>query len=201
MTGASISDFLSKALANSATPPAVLGVAAVAVLGVLAWALALRRQLQEHRSKARRQNSREAMLQSRNRELLDVISDIILVLTADGRFFEVNRAGQRAFGASQEDLAGVSILSRVAPNDRPKIKRLLEGDNENLGDGILVLDVRDERGFSHMIQLTAWRPTESTGGGGFKVVARDVTALKAAEFVVAELHARLHAEAGETVKS
>lgn len=188
---------LATAFFEAVSSSPLVGILAVAMLVSLLWALSLRRQIHEHRAKARRHMSREAMLQSRHRELLDVISDIVLVLTADGRFFEMNRAAQRAFGASADDLAGISILSRIAPHDRQKLTRLLAGDNDGLGDGILELDVRDHRGFSHVIQLTAWRPI-SSGGGGFRVIARDVTSLKAAEFAVAELHSRLHGDEAAT---
>jgi PAS domain S-box-containing protein len=165
---------------------------AVAFLGFLlllslAWVLRLKRRVREQQHRLRRLSLIETTLRARQRELLDTVSDLVFVLTRDGRFQEMNRAAEQAFGARFDNFAGVSIFGRIAPHDRPKLTRLLAGDGHDLGDGILELTVRDDQGFCHVIELTAWRPASRERGGGFYAVARDVTALKAPEAVEVDL--------------
>jgi len=171
--------------------PAEIPWPAVAFLGVLfllslAWGLRLRRRVRDQQHRLRRLSLAETTLRARQRELLDTVSDLVFVLTRDGRFHEMNKAAEQAFGARFDDFAGVSILGRVAPHDRPKLTRLLSGDGPGLGDGILELTVRDDQGFCHVIELTAWRQASRERGGGYYAVARDITALKALELAAVE---------------
>jgi PAS domain S-box-containing protein len=155
---------------------ALFGALFVLILG---WAIGLRRRIRDQQHRLRRHALTETTLRARQRELLDTVSDLVFVLTRDGRFCEMNRAAESAFGGRIEDFAGESIYNRIAPHDRPKLLRLLAGEGPGLGDRILELMVRDDRGFTHVIQLTAWRQASRDRGGGFYVVARDITAWKA----------------------
>ena len=155
-----------------------------AVLGsifllLFAWAFALRRRVRDQQQRLRRGSMVESGLRARHRELMDSVSDLVFVLTRDGRFCEMNRSAENAFGGRFDDFAGESIFGRVAPHDRPKLVRLLAGEGPGLGDRILELTVRDGRGFTHVIQLTAWRQVGRDRGGGYFAVARDITAWKA----------------------
>ena len=147
----------------------------------LCWSLHLFRQNLAQRNRLRQFALTETSNRTRLRELLDSVSDLVFILTREGRILELNKAAERIFGEKTGSISGSLLTSRVLVRDHPKLLRLFSEDGAKEGDASPELNLYDDRGFNHVIKITTWKQATPERGGGFFVVARDLTALKAME--------------------
>jgi PAS domain S-box-containing protein len=59
---------------------------------------------------------------TRFRDLLDALPQTVFEIDLTGRFVYVNRGGLEAFGYSVADLAGVTVLDMIAPQQRERVR-------------------------------------------------------------------------------
>ncbi|MSU31960.1 MAG: PAS domain-containing protein [Pedosphaera sp.] len=147
----------------------------------LCWSLHLFRQNLAQRHRLRQFAISETSNRTRLRDLLDSVSDLVFVLTREGRILELNKAAARIFGEKTGAMSGGLLTSRVLVRDHPKLLRLFSEDGAKEGDASPELSLCDERGFTHVIKITTWKQAGPEREGGFFVVARNLTALKAME--------------------
>ena len=129
----------------------------------------------------------------RNRSFLDLIIDnvpsaIFVKNSSDGRYVLVNRAGEKFWGLSREDMIGKTSAEVLPPAEAQKIAAR---DDELLQSGKPVFDDREILTHSNRVRnIHSRRLPISDGGGGFPYVLSvvdDVTERKAAEAKIAQL--------------
>lgn len=74
----------------------------------LCWSLHLFRQNLAQRNRLRQFALTETSNRTRLRELLDSVSDLVFILTREGRILELNKAAERIFGEKTGSISGAS---------------------------------------------------------------------------------------------
>lgn len=134
--------------------------------------------------------------------ILDTATDGVAVLDHRGRILSLNRAGEALFGFEQNDVAGESITSLLAPESHAAALDYLSGLQANgvasvLNDGREIMG-RAKQGGTLPIFMTLGR-LQAGGETKFCAVLRDMTPWKRAESELRD--ARREAERVSALKS
>ncbi len=117
-------------------------------------------------------------------DILDIATDGVLVLDADGRISAANRTAEALFGYEESEILGQSFLTLLAPDGHGAALDYLEGLKSNgvaslLNDGREV-NGRARKGGTMPLFMTLGRIGDDPGRR-FCAVLRDMTAWKRAE--------------------
>jgi len=128
--------------------------------------------------------------ESRFATLFELLPDPVVV-HQDGRLLHLNRAGVRMYGAtSSQDVVGMSVADRVAPESRPllheRLAKLMQGDSVPMAEERHL--TFDGRPFD--VEVVA-APVSIGGRPAVVLAARDITARKATEAALSESEAKM----------
>jgi PAS domain S-box-containing protein len=165
----------------------VAGALAAACLLVFAWALLLNSQVRQKTEEIRQRLEKEAELEQRFRDLIENANDMICTLAWDGRLTSSNRAGERIFGYSRQELTTRPLAALVTPDSLPNLKQILAPNQQTGSDGIVELKVVARDGSHRTLEIDS-RPF---GSAGVQLIARDVTERKRAEAELAVLQSEM----------
>ena len=129
--------------------------------------------------------------EARYRTMVEASPECVSVIAPDGRLLQMNAAGLRMMGASDEaEVIGRSMYDWIVPEGREAFRafneRVCRGDSETFGFGILSL-----AGVRRSMETTAVPLSAGTGEFNQLAVTRDVTSRVAAERALADSRARL----------
>ena len=83
--------------------------------------------------RSRRAKAEEQEREDRYRGLIEETSDIIHIVSPDGKFLYVNKAWRRTFGYSDDEIASMSQMDLLHPDEREKatreIRQVMEGQS------------------------------------------------------------------------
>ncbi|HLY20186.1 MAG TPA: PAS domain-containing sensor histidine kinase [Bryobacteraceae bacterium] len=161
-----------------------LGVLALAILGGLAWVVALQRQ---------------AMLEQRFQNLVENANDIIFTVDTKQTLSSLNNAGARILGYAQKEVSGLPLVRLLAPVWKEKAA---EGARCALhGESYPVQDWEFAAKDGHRTPVEVSLQSIRKGGRpvGLLGIARDISERKRAEDEM--LHAKEAAEAANRAKS
>jgi PAS domain S-box-containing protein len=122
---------------------------------------------------------REEMLAASERrysELVDTLPDVVMSVLADGAIDFASQVAVDVLGREPASLRGQSLLSLVAPADRPRLGDVVERARASEAPQTLVCEVeRPSDGVRRLMQFTLKRRgTADIEGGVIGVVVRDV---------------------------
>jgi PAS domain S-box-containing protein len=117
--------------------------------------------------------------------VLDTATDGIISLNSEGRILGLNRSAEALFGFDQNEIAGESITTLLAPESHAAALDYLEGLKVNgvasiMNDGRDIIG-RERHGGSIPLFMTLGRLGDDKKAQRFCAVLRDVTAWKKAE--------------------
>lgn len=116
---------------------------------------------------------------------LDLLMDAVCVVDADGRFLSISAAGERIFGYTPDEMIGRRMVEFIHPDDHGSTLRTVS----EIMAGSMRTDIqnrylRKDGRIVHVMWSARWSETDQVRIG----VARDVTALKRAEFLQAAVY-------------
>jgi two-component system, sensor histidine kinase and response regulator len=126
----------------------------------------------------RRQLLQQTEAEEIYRAIMDNCVDVICAFDIEGRFLQVNRACQRLWGYSPEELIGKPFMQMVHPDDREKTAQA----DESILDGTAALNF--ENRYIHKDGSLVWVHWTANWSESLQInvcVARDVTARKQIE--------------------
>ncbi len=108
------------------------------------------------------------------RSFLDTLKDAVYMVTRDGKFNWLNKAGLKLFGYSEEELSSITILDFYnEPSDRKSVTSLIEQEG-SIKD--LRVEFKKKDGSLINARLTASCQTDKAGViTGYQGIIRDVT--------------------------
>ncbi|MFA6093095.1 MAG: PAS domain S-box protein [Elusimicrobiota bacterium] len=162
---------------------------------ILALALLGAAVFLHRRDAAKRDEVQRKLKESEERmqDFLDNATDLFQSVSADGRFIYVNRAWRQSLGYGEEEIAKLSLMDVIAPEQHEHclklFKRVMEGESLNHIETAFV--TRDGR----RIWLSGTANCKFEGGKPVltRAIFRDVSARRKAEEALAETTARLKA--------
>ena len=162
-----------------------LGVLSAAILGVLAWVVALQRQ---------------GMLEQRYQHLVENANDVIFTFDLKHTLTSLNKAGERILGFTQKEASGLPLEYLLPPASRDKIAEATEM-RATPGQVYPVQEWEFAAKDGHRTPMEVSLQTISKGGRmvGLLGIARDIAERKRAEDEM--LQAKEAAESANRAKS
>ena len=111
------------------------------------------------------------------RELFDSSIDVVFLSTIDGKFIDINRAGEDLFGYTRDEIFSLDIRNiYYDPQDRTKLLRTVE-QNGYVKNYELVLKKKDGSSINVLLSETLRRDQKGVVIG-YQGILRDITELK-----------------------
>jgi PAS domain S-box-containing protein len=132
----------------------------------------------------RRQAERERQeSEARFRQLIENASEVVSILSADGRVRYVSPAVERVLGLPADDLADVPSTELVHPDDAPKLRNALTETADHPGRlvGSVQLRCRHRDGSWRLLEAVFKNLLGQPGVDGIVIYSRDVTEQNLAE--------------------
>ena len=159
----------------------LLGLAAAAALGSVAWVVGLRRKVQVQTGIIRRQLETEAALAERFRELVDNANDMIFTFEANGALLTTNASGHAITGYSPDDFTRMNLLDLVTPVQRQRVEARLKELRAGRDLPRFELEIATKGGRTAILEVSE-RCVQRRGESVLiEAIARDVTERKRAE--------------------
>ncbi|MGO8696704.1 MAG: two-component system sensor histidine kinase NtrB [Limisphaerales bacterium] len=165
----------------------VVSALTAACLLASAWAMLLNSQVRQKTEEVRRRLEKEAELEQRFRDLIENANDMICTLSRDGRLTSANRAAERIFGYSRQELTTRPLSDFVAPDSLPNLQQILAANPKTGSVDMAELKVTARDGSDRTLEIDSRR----FGSAGVQVIARDVTERKRAEARLAGLQSEM----------
>ena len=181
----------------SRTALATGGVLALALAGVLAWALNLWRRRRAAEARLARSRDQEALLTRQHDELIEHANDLICTWDATGAITTFNRAGQRMIGRLRQDVLGRQLAELAPPTRAQHVGDLVTRSLRAEGPLTFEAELLTPDGNTLTVEMTT-RPLHE-GGDAIQAVGRDITLRKQGELVLQR--AKEAAEAASRSKS
>ena len=86
------------------------------------------KEREKERKKIDAEKRQAAMLELRRLQLLSDISQEILIIHRKGLILQINAAGSRMFGLSDDRISGLRMLDLISEADHPEIMRCMQGE-------------------------------------------------------------------------
>jgi PAS domain S-box-containing protein len=170
---------------------ALAGGMASVLVTALAWAVLLRRRVQQQTSQLREQLEEEARLETRYRELFENANDMVYTTDLEGNITSFNRAAEQLTGYSRAEAVGQRFTRLVAPEHTEQVAHALAAACQAGAEGTceLVLLTRDGRPVP--VEVSAKAICHEGKPVGLQGIARDITERKRAEQEIHRLNATL----------
>lgn len=94
---------------------ATVGAMLAVSLAVASWGVLLRRRVEQQTSLIRERLEREMTLDQRYHELFENANDIVYTTDLEGNFTSVNKAGERLFGHTRDEILKMNCFSLLPP--------------------------------------------------------------------------------------
>jgi PAS domain S-box-containing protein len=176
-----------------------LGLMGVALLLALSWAMTLRNTVTEQTGIILRRLQQEVALEERYRDLFENASDIITTHDLDGNITSMNKAAERLFGCTREEVLNVKFTDMVIPEDLPRVEQMHQHKLEHGGTTAYEATFLSKDGRRVTLEIRTRLIYQDGQPVGIQGNSRDITERKKAE---AELkRAKEAAEAANRAKS
>ncbi|MCD6512612.1 MAG: PAS domain S-box protein [Thermoplasmata archaeon] len=118
--------------------------------------------------------------EKRYREIFDISQDVIYVSTPDGKLVDINKAGEKLFGYSKEELLKINTASLYADReDREKFKEAIRKSKDGTVSNFEVKLRRKDGKIVDCLLSTVL--IKKNGKDYYTGIIKDITALKAAD--------------------
>ena len=134
-----------------------------------------------------RKRTEQALLESESkyRDLVEEMTDVIYTLDTTGNVTSVNRAAKAMFGRDPQEVLGKSFTEWIPEDERPDavatFERVLEGEKVKAETVLL-----NKQGQRHDVEFTSTRIVKDGRVTGTRGIIRDITESKRAEEAVRE---------------
>jgi PAS domain S-box-containing protein len=145
------------------------------------WGITLRRRVNKQILLIQARLEREAALEKEYRDLFENSNDVVFAMNLEGKFISINRAGEKIFGYTREELQRIPFFQLLGPEHQATASKCIQKIMARDACPPVELEViaRDERRVSMEINFDLIQ--QEGRSTGFRAIARDVTERKQAE--------------------
>jgi PAS domain S-box-containing protein len=155
-----------------------LGLAGAVVLLGLGWTMLARFRVRQRNAVIKR---REAVLETRYRDLFENAHDIIFTHDMQGRFTSVNKAGELLLGQSQSSLQGLNLVDFLVSEDRERYQSMLAQHATGVERQTCELELHAGSQPHFTLEVDTRLDYQEGKAVGIRGIARDITRRKQAE--------------------
>ncbi len=179
------------------TPVRAFAVTAILLVSMglgFAWAISLRRRVQQQTDLIRVKLQKEANLEAHNRAIVSNASDAIFAFDPEGFITSINPAGERLLGYGGAELVGMSLHSIISL-DQPEATKVVSEliANCSRGPACVELRLKNKKGDSLWTEVNACLVQTEEKQTAFLAIARDIGARKQIESELRQARDAAHA--------